>query len=285
MEKKSKLGKGLDAIFGDNLSSVLEEIQHDEKSIKNELNIDEIRPNPYQPRIHFDTEKLEELSQSIKEHGVFTPILVRKAIGGYELIAGERRLRASKLAQRTTIPAIILEMNEDQMMEVSLLENVQREDLNPIEEANGYYNILNNLNYTQEELAKRLGKSRAYIANLLRLRRLPQEVQEMVARQQLSGSHVRTLLMLEDEKQIKAWAQRTIKEQLSVHDLEKLLKQEEKPQTKKEKKRDIFLEEVQRNIEQQLQTKVEVSKHKMVIHYEDTKDLNRILEQLHLLED
>ena len=280
------LGKGLDQIFGEDLTRVLDEIQNDETSIKHEIKVTEIRANPYQPRVQFDKEKLNELAESIKEHGVFTPILVRKAINGYELIAGERRLRACKIAGLETIPAIILEMDDSQMMEVTMLENIQRENLNPIEEANGYYTLLTNLNYTQEQLAQRLGKSRTYITNLLRLRKLPTVVQEMVVEGKLSGSHVRTLLTLEDPEEITSWAKRIVNEQLSVHDLEKMLKDEKKePAKPKKKEKDIFLMDLESSLKDKLKADVEVSKHKITISYKDNKDLNRILELLNCLEE
>jgi len=280
------LGKGLDQIFGEDLTRVLDEIQNDETSIKHEIKVTEIRANPYQPRVQFDKEKLNELAESIKEHGVFTPILVRKAINGYELIAGERRLRACKIAGLETIPAIILEMDDSQMMEVTMLENIQRENLNPIEEANGYYTLLTNLNYTQEQLAQRLGKSRTYITNLLRLRKLPTAVQEMVVEGKLSGSHVRTLLTLDDPEEITSWAKRIVNEQLSVHDLEKMLKDEKKEPVKpKKKEKDIFLMDLESSLKDKLKADVEVSKHKITISYKDNKDLNRILELLNCLEE
>jgi len=280
------LGKGLDQIFGEDLTRVLDEIQNDETSIKHEIKVTEIRANPYQPRVQFDKEKLNELAESIKEHGVFTPILVRKAINGYELIAGERRLRACKIAGLETIPAIILEMDDSQMMEVTMLENIQRENLNPIEEANGYYTLLTNLNYTQEQLAQRLGKSRTYITNLLRLRKLPTVVQEMVVEGKLSGSHVRTLLTLEDPEEITSWAKRIVNEQLSVHDLEKMLKDEKKePAKPKKKEKDIFLMDLESSLKDKLKADVAVSKHKITISYKDNKDLNRILELLNCLEE
>ncbi|MBR2685645.1 MAG: ParB/RepB/Spo0J family partition protein [Erysipelotrichaceae bacterium] len=280
------LGKGLDQIFGEDLTRVLDEIQNDETSIKHEIKVTEIRANPYQPRVQFDKEKLNELAESIKEHGVFTPILVRKAINGYELIAGERRLRACKIAGLETIPAIILEMDDSQMMEVTMLENIQRENLNPIEEANGYYTLLTNLNYTQEQLAQRLGKSRTYITNLLRLRKLPTSVQEMVVEGKLSGSHVRTLLTLDDPEEITSWAKRIVNEQLSVHDLEKMLKDEKKePAKPKKKEKDIFLMDLESSLKDKLKADVEVSKHKITISYKDNKDLNRILELLNCLEE
>ena len=279
------LGRGLDQIFGEDLTKVLEEIQNDDTNTKNEINIDEIHPNPYQPRVDFDKDKLQELADSIREHGVFTPVLVRKTLNGYELIAGERRLRASRLAEKTTIPAIVLEMNDSTMMEVTLLENVQRENLNPIEEANGYYTIMNNLHCTQEELAKRMGKSRAYVANLLRLRRLPQEVQQMVSDGKLSGSHVRTLLTLDSDEQIVIWANKTIKEDLSVHQLEELLKNENKQTKKSKKAKDIYLVDLESSIGDKLKAEVELTKHKLTISYKDSQDLNRILEILNLLEE
>lgn len=281
---KQKLGRGLDAIFGEDLMNAIEDIQHDESSVRNEIRISEIHVNPYQPRVQFDKDKLEELAQSIRENGVFTPVLVRKSLNGYELIAGERRLRASKLAEKETIPAIVVEMADDTMMQVTLLENIQRENLNAIEEANGYFTLMNNLGYTQEQLANKMGKSRAYIANLLRLRKLPMEVQDMVAENKLSGSHVRTLLTLDDEEEIIAWAHRTIKENLSVHQLEELLK---KPVVVKKpaKEKDIFVRNLEETLTGKLQTKVEVKKHKLVIDFTDNDDLNRILELLNCLEE
>ena len=175
-----RLGSGLAAIFGEDVNSVLDEIQNSSKSdqygTKTVLNVHDIRSNPYQPRKVFDQKALEELAQSIKENGVFTPILVRKSETGYQLIAGERRLRASIIAQKDEIPAIILDFNDKQMMEISILENIQREDLNIIEEANGYNLLIEKLGYTQEQLADRLGKSRSHITNVLRLLKLPKEI-------------------------------------------------------------------------------------------------------------
>ena len=171
------LGKGLEGmgnVFGVSIDEMLDEISSgsgENGSVK--LPIDKIRRNPYQPRKTFDEEKLQELAQSIKEHGVFQPILVREAIEGYELVAGERRLRASKIAGLNEIPAIVVKFDEQQMMEISLLENIQREDLSPIEEALAYEELINKLDYTQEKLAHRLGKSRSNITNMLRLLKLP----------------------------------------------------------------------------------------------------------------
>ena len=173
MAKKSeaRLGKGLAAIFGEDVSEVLEDIQQGKSdtnvSGRFEVAVEEVRPNPYQPRKSFDDARLQELAQSIRQHGVFTPILVKKSVGGYELIAGERRLRASKLAGLKKIPAILMEFDDQQMMEIALLENIQREDLNAIEEAKAYEKLIKKLGYTQEELASRIGKSREHVANTL----------------------------------------------------------------------------------------------------------------------
>lgn len=282
MENK-KLGKGLDAIFGENLSQILEEMQQDETNQRNEIKIIEIRPNPYQPRKNFDDSKIKELAQSIQEHGVFTPILVRKGITGYELIAGERRLRACKEVNLETIPAIVLELNDEEMMEISVLENIQREDLNAIEEASAYNTLLVNLKYTQEQLAQRLGKSRTHITNMLRILRLPQEVQQMVMDEKLTMGHVRPLITLDDEHKMITLADKIIKDGLSVREVEQLLKPTV-TKAKPEVKPDIFLENVKQIMENKLQTKTEVTKNKLIIHYEDVDDLNRILEILDCLE-
>ena len=200
MAKAKKLGKGLDEIFGENFSSVLNDINapaDGSQAVK--ISLDEIRPNPYQPRKTFDREALNDLAASIKEHGVFNPILVRKSVGGYELIAGERRLRASKIAGMRDIPSIVVEFDDTQMMEISILENIQREDLSPLEEARAYEQLIEKLGYTQEKLAERIGKSRPYITNILRLLKLPEEVQDMVNGNKLSYGHARALLSVEDE--------------------------------------------------------------------------------------
>ncbi|MEA5017155.1 MAG: ParB/RepB/Spo0J family partition protein [Erysipelotrichaceae bacterium] len=282
--ENKRLGKGLDAIFGENLSEILEEMQQDENSLRNEIKVLDIRPNPYQPRKNFDREKLTELAQSIKEHGVFTPILVRQGITGYELIAGERRLRACKEAGLETIPAIILELSDEKMMEISVLENIQREDLNAIEEATAYNTLLVNLAYTQDQLAQRLGKSRTHITNMLRILRLPQEIQQMVMDEKLTMGHVRPLITLDDEHKMIALAEKIIKEGLSVREVEQLLKPTV-TKVKPEVKPDIFLENVKQIMENKLQTKTEVTKNKLIIHYEDVDDLNRILEILDCLEE
>lgn len=286
-DKGARLGKGLEAIFGESLNDVLEEIQHNEKYTngKLEIDIEDIKPNPYQPRKKFDDNKIKELSESIKLHGVFTPIIVKKAVSGYELIAGERRLRASKLASLKKIPAVIVEFDEKDMMEVALLENVQRENLNAIEEAQGYKKLMNNLNYTQEEVAKRIGKSREYVANLLRLLNLPTKVQNYVIEGKLSMGHVRALLAIEDKSLIESIALKSIEEKLSVRNVENLVKNINEPKLVKKNKPVSSYANVEDIIQHKLQTKVTIDNNSIVIKFADDNDLNRILEAIDCLDD
>ncbi len=282
-ERKKKLGKGLEAIFGSDIDSVLNDIDHHDTGSTN-IKVDDIRPNPYQPRKHFDDESLKELADSIKEHGVFQPIIVRKSnISGYELIAGERRLRASKLADKKDIPAIIVEMDDTQMMEISLLENIQREDLSAIEEAEAYDSLINKLGYTQDELAKRIGKSRVHVTNMLRLLKLPPEIKTMVSDGKLSYGQARTILAIDDEEKAIALAKKAVKEGLTVRQLEKMTssRKDERPKVEEP---DIYLDNVRRIMEEKLATKVEVKKHKITISFTDDDDLNRILEKIDCLD-
>ena len=284
MAEKRKLGKGLNSIFGD-VDSVLEEINNGEKEIKGDkigIKISDIRPNPYQPRKVFAEEALKELSESIKQRGVFQPILVRKSLKGYELIAGERRLKASKMAGLKEIPAVVVEFDDKDMMEVSLLENIQREDLNPIEEAEAYNQLIEKLNYTQEELANRISKSRTYVTNTLRLLKLPMKVQDLLVTNKITYGHARALLALTDEDKMLELANRVVKESLTVRDIEKLVNQ--KPKKEKTKKEDPYLESLRHSLENKLSTKVELDNKKVTIHYTDTDDLNRILEIINCLE-
>ncbi len=292
MAKKSeaRLGKGLAAIFGEDVSEVLEDIQQGKSdthvSGRFEVAVDQVRPNPYQPRKSFDEARLKELAQSIQQHGVFTPILVKKSVGGYELIAGERRLRASKMAGLEKIPAIEMEFNDQQMMEIALLENIQREDLNVIEEAQAYEKMIQRLGYTQEELASHIGKSREHVTNTLRLLKLPVNLQGYVINHQLSMGHARALLSISDPQKMETLAKKIIQEQLSVRAVEKLVKELQKPkEKKKEKERDIHMEAVCHRLEDRFQTNVTIDKHHISIRYEDVNDLNRILEMLGGLEE
>lgn len=286
----NRLGKGLNSIFGQDVSKVLEDIQNGdvktEKQEQTKINIDQIRPNPYQPRKVFDDTALQELSQSIKQHGVFTPILVKKSIQGYDLIAGERRLRASKLAGMSDIPAIIVDLNDQEMMEIALLENIQRENLNGIEEAKAYEQLIQRLDYTQEQLANRVGKSREHITNTLRLLKLPEDVQEYVVQKKLSMGHVRALIGLKDENMIRKIAKQAIDQGLSVRKIEQLVKDlQHKKEPEKQVEENIFIKEAKNKLEEYFQTSVKVSEHSISIHYENEEDMNRILELLNLIEE
>ena len=286
----NRLGKGLNSIFGQDVSKVLEDIQNGdvktEKQEQTKINIDQIRPNPYQPRKVFDDTALQELSQSIKQHGVFTPILVKKSIQGYDLIAGERRLRASKLAGMSDIPAIIVDLNDQEMMEIALLENIQRENLNGIEEDKAYEQLIQRLNYTQEQLANRVGKSREHITNTLRLLKLPEDVQEYVVQKKLSMGHVRALIGLKDENMIRKIAKQAIDQGLSVRKIEQLVKDlQHKKEPEKQVEENIFIKEAKNKLEEYFQTSVKVSEHSISIHYENEEDMNRILELLNLIEE
>lgn len=289
---KQHLGRGLNAIFGQNVEQFLDDIQNNATEVPGrrevEINISDIRPNPYQPRKEFEPKALQELADSIKTHGIFTPLLVRKGVSGYDLIAGERRLRAAKLAGLTQVPAIAVDFTEEQMMEISILENVQREDLNPIEEAAAYESLVKKLGYTQEKLAERVGKSREYCANMMRLLKLPTEVQQLVIEKKLTNGHVRPLLSLDDDGQIYDAAMKIIHEKMSVRDVEKYIhelhgtvKKTERP----EKKKDPMIKDIENRMAGKLGTEVEISAKKIAISYSDTEDLNRILEILGCLEE
>ena len=283
----SRLGRGLDSLFGQqNVTDILEDIENG-KDQRSQLMIpvSEIRPNPYQPRKIFNKEALEELSLSIQQHGVFTPILVKKSISGYELITGERRWRASKMANLEEIPAIVVDFDDQQMMEVALLENVQREDLNVIEEAKAYEQLIQRLNYTQEQLAHRIGKSREHITNTLRLLRLPEEVQEKVTTKQLSMGHARALLGLKDEELMKKIAKQTIQQGLSVRKVEQLVKAQSQKKEEPKQEESVFVKDAKRKLEEYFQTSVHIGTHNISIHYENEEDLNRILELLNLVEE
>ena len=286
MASRSKgLGRGIDALFQESK----EEQQPDEQVV--ELEISEIRPNPYQPRKTFNEEALEELAKSIKKSGVFQPIIVRKSsVKGYEIIAGERRYRASKLAKKTEIPAIIREFNEEQMMEVAVLENLQREDLTPLEEAEAYNTLMEKLNLTQTQVSERLGKSRPYIANYLRLLGLPGKVKLMLQDGSLSMGQARTLLAVKDEQKLIELAEKTVKEGLTVRQLEQLVAQINGKKPKKAKKQpnpyEPYIKQTENLLQEKFGTKVAVKsnaksgKGKIEIDYLSIDDFNRIMDIL-----
>ena len=288
VNKNSKgLGRGIDALFSE--YSDLDKIDVLSERIQ-EINLEEIRPNPYQPRKIFDEEALDELARSIKQSGVFQPIILREStIKGYEIIAGERRFRASKLAGKTTIPAIIREFDEEKMMEVAVLENLQREDLTSLEEAVAYDMLMKKLKLTQEEVAARLGKSRPYIANYLRLLGLPEVVKQMLQVNDISMGQARTLLGLKDKKQIVKLAKKVMKENLTVRQLEQLVAKMNHPkekteQTEKTAKKPYYIRESEERLMDKFGTSVKIhekdKKGKIEIEYLSTEDLTRILDVL-----
>lgn len=288
--KRRALGKGLEELFKNEQMDfnqieerIMEESSQDEII---ELPLDELRPNPYQPRKIFDEEKLQELASSIEEHGVFQPIIVKKSsIKGYEIIAGERRVRASKMAGLTKIPAIIRNFSDNEMMEIALLENLQRENLNAIEEANAYKNLLTTMGVTQEELATKLGKSRSHITNMIGLLNLPEEVKDLIIEEKISMSHARVLSKLENKEEIISLANRIINENLNVRDIEELSKNENVQKTHKiNKKSSNEYEYVQNYLCEKLGTKVKITSNKVSISFANVNDLNRILEILNISE-
>lgn len=289
--KQRGLGKGLNSIFGQDVEQYLDDIQNNAAEAPGrrevELPIEEIRPNPYQPRKEFDKKALEELSDSIKTHGIFTPLLVRKSVSGYDLITGERRLRAAKMAGLKTVPAIQVEFTEEQMMEIAILENVQREDLNPIEEAAAYESLIQKLGYTQEKLAERVGKSREYCANIMRLLKLPEDVQSMVVNKELTMSHVRPLLSLNDEEEIFDAAEKIKKNKMSVREVEAYVRDVNGGGQKnpKKKEKDPMIRDLEIQLSEKLGTQVVFSKKSFTISYHDTDDLNRILELIGCLDE
>lgn len=277
--KKGGLGKGLDAIFAENTSET-------EGTV--ELKINDIDPNRTQPRKEFDDEALRALAESIQEHGVLQPILVRPLfMGGYQIIAGERRWRAARMAGLTTIPAVIRDMDDEATMEAALIENLQREDLNPMEEAMGYNNLILNYGLTQEEVAKTIGKSRPAIANSLRLLSLPEEVIDMLSKGELSAGHGKALLAFKTPEEQIANAEKAVKEGTSVRELEKLAGKKKKDAgEKKEQPQNHYYEEVRLALNEHLGRKVMLSgskkKGEIRIEFYGEEDLKNLLSDLKL---
>lgn len=254
-QKKGGLGKGLDLIFMEN------DTQNGNGVVT--LKISEIEPNRTQPRKEFNEEALAELADSISQHGVLQPLLVRPiADGGYQIVAGERRWRASRMAGISEVPVIIKEMSDKDVMEIALIENLQREDLSPIEEAMGYQTLMDIYSFTQDEVAKTVGKSRPAIANALRLLNLPKEILKMVSEGRVSAGHARTLLSIKDEDSMKKVAKIIAEEGVSVRELERLVKkynEEKEIKSKVAKKRNSYFDEVELALKQHLGRKVKVS--------------------------
>ena len=289
MENKRKaLGKGLEQLFNNenldlnSFEKTVYETATNEEII--EVNLDDLRANPYQPRKIFNDEASKDLADSIKEHGVFQPIIVKKSIKGYEIIAGERRVRASKLAGLTKIPAIIRNLNDEQMMEIALLEYLQRENLSAIEEAIAYKSMIEKLSLTQEELSKKVGKSRSHITNTLGLLRLPKEVQAMVANNKLSMGHARVLSKLEDEAKIIEMAHEIVDKKIPVRELEQDTEKEVKKVKIERKPVNNDFKYVEELLREKLDTKVKIKDRKIEISFTNVADLNRILEVLNVRE-
>ena len=287
-QKKKALGRGLEELFSTEVldfnsfeNSVIESAT--ENDIQ-DIPVSEIRPNPYQPRKSFNEDALKELAESIKNYGVFQPIIVKKSIKGYDLIAGERRLRASKIAGLEKIPAIVKEFTDEEMREISLLENLQRENLTAIELAWAYKGIIDNLDIRQEDLAQKIGKSRAHVTNILGLLNLPDSVQKMVLNSEISMGHARVLSKIDNVDEVKHLANRIVNENLSVHDIENISRTEDikkrVPVTRRSTLNDYS--SVESQMKEILGTKVKIDGKKMNIYFENINDLNRILEIMNI---
>lgn len=278
MAKKTGLGKGLSELFIDNATEELS------SSSAVKLKLSEIEPNKNQPRKNFDEEALAELSHSIELHGVLQPLVVRPMPdGSYQLVAGERRWRASRMAGLTEVPVVIKELTDAQVAEIALVENLQREDLDPIEEALGYKELAERFDYTQEEISNLVGASRPAIANALRLLTLPEEIIALVSKKELSAGHARALLTLEDDKAKIELAKLVIKEDISVRETESLARKQIKvePTGKKTKKRNPYYDEVELALSDVLQRKVRVTKSTkkgaIEIEFFDDEDLKKLI--------
>jgi len=286
-KKEKSLGRGIDALFAENGVDTAEETVVD-------LTLADIRPNPYQPRQKFDKKGLDDLAASIEKTGVFQPIIVRqpdKTLERYEILAGERRFRASKIAGKTTIPGIIRDITEEQMMEIAVLENLQREDLTPLEEAEAYDTLMTKLTLTQAQVSERLGKSRPYIANYLRLLGLPKAVKDMLQHNELSMGQARTLLSLKDKTKLVALAKKAVAEGMTVRAVEaevnKLNGAAKKLAKKPAKKKSPFLRSTENQLQERFGTQVSINEAlnkdhqgRIEIEYLSNDDLNRILDLL-----
>ncbi len=275
------LGRGLDALFT--------KVDVEKEDVVSEAEIETLRPNPYQPRKNFDDQGLQELSESIKQHGVVQPLIVRKSIRGYEIIAGERRLRAAKMASLTQVPIVVREFSDEQMMEIALVENLQREDLNPMEVATAYEKLMERLTITQEELAERVGKSRPHVTNFLRLLQLPVEIQSDVSRGTLAMGHARAILGVKEKSLQLKLAAKAIKEKASVRQLEewiqKLNQQQPKQTNEVPKRVEPTIKRYEDILQQVFSAPVKIrpgrKKGKIEIEYYSERELERLIELMH----
>ena len=282
--KKIALGRGLDALIPD-----IDTLKQQTSNFI-ECDIEMIRPNPFQPRRRFSEEELQKLSLSIKAQGIIQPLLLRKADVGYELVAGERRLRAARMAGLTQVPALVKEISDTELLEISIVENIQREDLNPIEEADGYQRLISEFNLTQDQAAERVGKSRSAVANILRLRQLPDAVKESIREGVLTMGHARALLGIETTVQRKAAWKIVLSKKLSVRETERLVKRLKNTQSNLPKapvdsdldSEDFYFAGLADDMARQLGTKVIIKrrgkKGKIEIDFYGDDDLNRLIE-------
>lgn len=290
-QKKKALGRGLEQLFS---TEVLDFNTFEDNIMESaseadiiQIPLSDIRPNPYQPRKSFDQEALDELATSIRNYGVFQPIIVKKSIKGYDLIAGERRLRASKLAGLDTIPAIVKDFSDEEMREIALLENLQRENLTSIELAWAYKGIIDSLHIRQEDLAAKIGKSRSHVTNTLGLLRLPDDVQDMVRDNKMSMGHARVLSKIEDNDKVEELAKKVVKENISVRDLEDISSHQDitkkVPIVRQPKINEYqYVEDELRDI---LGTRVKIENKKIEIYFDSKVDLTRILDILNVKVD
>ena len=288
-QKKKALGRGLEQLFDSEVldfnsfeTNILESASSEDIQ---QINLYEIRSNPYQPRKTFNQEALQELAESIKAYGVFQPIIVKKSIKGYDLVAGERRVKASRLAGMETIPAIVKDFSDEMMREIALLENLQRENLTAIELAWAYKGIIDSLHITQDELAVKIGKSRSSVTNTLGLLRLPNSVQNMILEGKLSMGHARELSKLEDNEKIVEYAKNIVNNNLSVRDIENLSKStdvKKKNPINRVNNKDSEYGYIEREMREVFGTKVKINNKKIEISFNNNNDLDRILEIMNI---
>ena len=289
--KRRALGKGLEQLFGsenvdiDAFEQNIVDNANNNNEIK-QINLSEIRSNPYQPRTYFNEDALNELAESIKIHGVVEPIIVKKSIKGYELVAGERRTKASRIAGLETIPAVVKDFTDQEMMDIAILENIQREDLSPLELAEGFKKYIETTGMSQDEVAKKFGKSRSYITNALGLLNLPTPVKEKINNKEISASHARVLSKFDDENVINELADKVAKEKISVRELELISSTDESiPKRKPITRQSIKINKYgvyENTLKEKLGLRVSVLDSKIVIPFNTEEDLNRIFELLNI---
>lgn len=283
--KKKALGKGLEELFSNSsftIDTLEDTIVKEERNNATEIDLSQIRSNPYQPRKVFDEEALNELADSIKVYGVVEPVILKKSVKGYEIVAGERRCKASKIAGLTTVPAIIKDFTDEEMMEIAVLENLQRENLNAVDEANAYKTLMENLHLTQDQVSKRVNKSRSHITNLLGILALPEDVLTLVKENKLTMGHARCLSKLSDIEKINELTKKVLEENLSVRELEALASGEEIERKNKivKKPKSNEYTSLEKELTEYYGTKVKIANKKLIISFENNQDLNRILEMI-----